>query len=50
MKAKINIPSDIDEAGIREIIAKDERISAELNGREIKKLIIVPKRLINIIV
>ena len=49
MKAKIMIPSDIDEAGIRDILAKDEKISAEIAGREIKKLIVVPKRLINII-
>lgn len=49
IKAKIMIPADIDEAGIRELIAKDSKLASEINGREIKKLIIVPKRLINVI-
>ena len=49
MRTKLVVPSEIDEQGIREIIEKDEKLAAEINGREIKKLIIVPKRLINII-
>ncbi len=50
MKTKLMIPAEADEDGIRKIIAENEKLSAELGGREIKKLIIVPKRLINIIV
>ncbi len=50
IKTKILIPAEIDEQGVREIIEKDEKISNELQGKTIKKLIIVPKRLINIIV
>ena len=49
IKAKLVIPSTATEDEIKEILAKDEKISAEINGRDIKKLIIVPKRLINII-
>ena len=50
MKTKLMIPAEADEDEIRKIIAENEKLSAELGGREIKKLIIVPKRLINIIV
>ncbi len=50
MRAKMVIPTNIDEAGIRKLISEDAKISAEIAGKEIKKLIIVPKRLINIIV
>jgi len=50
MKAKIMIPSDANEEKIKEIIFADSKLSAELDGKTIKKLIIVPKRLINIIV
>ncbi len=50
MKARINIPSDATEDSIKEIIFADEKLSAEISGKEIKKFIIVPKRLINIIV
>ena len=50
MKTKMLIPSTADETLVRELISKDEKLTAEINGREIKKLIIVPKRIINIIV
>ena len=50
MRTRIMIPSSADEDKIKEIIFNDEKLSTELNGKEIKKLIIVPKRLINIIV
>ncbi len=49
IRAKLIIPSNADEATIREILLKNEKIVKEINGREIKKLIIIPKRLINII-
>ena len=49
MRAKLVIPSDIDEAGIRTLILSDEKLSAEIGDKPIKKLIIVPKRLVNII-
>lgn len=50
MRAKITIPSSCDEQTVRERIFADEKLAAELNGKEIKKLIIVPKRLVNVIV
>ncbi len=49
MRAKIMIPSDATEDVIREIIGKDAKLSEEIKDKEIKKLIIVPKRLVNII-
>ena len=49
MRSKMVVPAEIDEAGIKALIAADEKLSAEINGRPIKKLIIVPKRLVNII-
>ncbi|MBQ8426957.1 MAG: leucine--tRNA ligase [Clostridia bacterium] len=50
MKTKLMIPASADEEAIKEILFADEKISAELSDKTIKKLIIVPKRLINIIV
>ncbi len=50
MRSKIMIPNGADEDTIREIIFADEKLAGELNRKNIKKLIIVPKRLINIIV
>ena len=50
IRAKIVIPSVVTEEQVKEIIYSDEKLSTELDGKTIKKLIIVPKRLINIIV
>ena len=50
MRTKIMLPSQVTEEQVKEIIFADEKLSTELAGKEIKKLIIVPKRLINIIV
>nr|MBO4518206.1 class I tRNA ligase family protein [Clostridia bacterium] len=49
MRTKMIVPADIDENGIKELIKKDEKLSAEIGDKPIKKLIIVPKRLVNII-
>ncbi len=50
MRAKIMIPNDANQETIKEIIYADEKLAQELEGKTIKKLIIVPKRLVNIIV
>ncbi len=50
MRTKLMIPSNATEDVVKEIIFADEKLANELNGKEIKKLIIVPKRLINIII
>lgn len=50
MKTKIFVPNSVTEEQAREIIFKDEKLASELEGKQIKKLIIVPSRLINIII
>ncbi len=49
IKCKINIPSSASQDEIKEIVLKEEKISAEVSGKEIKKFIVVPRRLVNII-
>lgn len=49
MRTKMVVPADIDEDGIKELIKNDQKLSAEIGDKPIKKLIIVPKRLVNII-
>ncbi len=50
MKAKIFVPNGVTEEQAKEIIFADDKLSAELDGKTIKKLIIVPNRLINVII
>ncbi|MBR7099531.1 MAG: class I tRNA ligase family protein, partial [Clostridia bacterium] len=50
MKTKMVLSTSLDNAQITEIIKSDDKIKEILDGKEIKKIIVIPKRLINIIV
>ena len=50
MKGKLFVPNGVTQEQATELIFKDEKLSAELKDKQIKKLIIVPNRLINVIV
>ena len=50
IKAKALIPNGASEDFIRELIKENQKISDEIGDKTIKKLIIIPNRLINIIV
>ena len=49
MRFKINLPLDLTEAQIEEIVMKDERTIAQLAGNTPKKVIIVPGKVINLV-
>ncbi len=49
MRFKIELPLDLSVAEIEQIILADERTQAQLQGREPKKLIVVPGKIINIV-
>ena len=50
IKARITLPSDMPEDGIRAAVMSNAEIAPLIEGKTIKKFIIVPKRLINIII
>ena len=50
MKARIMIPTGLSNDEIKEFLLSNDKTSALLNGVEIKKLIIVPNRLVNVII
>ena len=50
MRGKLMLPNGVSQEEIKEILLNDEKITAALDGKEIKKLIVIPNRLINIIV
>ena len=50
IKCKKSYPADMGAKQIEELIRADEEIISLLDGKPVKKLIVVPKRLINIIV
>lgn len=49
MRFKIELPLDLSVQEIEQLILADERTQAQLQGREPKKLIVVPGKIINIV-
>lgn len=49
MKAKIVVPSDADNKQIEDIALKNEAIAVATQGLQIVKVIVIPKRLVNIV-
>ncbi len=50
VRSRVSVPQGLDDAGLKEAILKDKKTSEYLGGKDIKKFIIVPKKLVNIVV
>ena len=50
IKAKINVPTDLDEEGIKAASLANENIIAATEGKNIVKVIVIKGRLVNIVV
>ena len=49
IKARINVASDLDEEGIKEASLKDETLIIALEGKTVRKVIVIKGRLVNIV-
>ena len=50
VRAKLAVPADTDQATLEELARNDENVLQWLEGKEIVKVIVVPKRLVNFVV
>ena len=50
IKARINVPTNLDEETLKNIVANDANVAPLIEGKTIKKIIIIPGRLANIII
>jgi leucyl-tRNA synthetase len=50
LRARLTVPADIDEASLRSTALEDPRVQDQLKGKEVRKVIVVPKKLVNIVV
>ena len=50
VRSKVTVPAGIGEADLREIALADERIQELIAGKQIRKVIVVPRKLVNIVV
>ena len=49
-RATLTVPADAGDDLLREQALAHERVQAHVGGREVKKVIVVPKRLVNVVV
>jgi len=50
VRSKIEVPRDISEDRLKELVQKDEKLIPWLEGKTPKKIIIVPQKLVNIVI
>jgi len=50
VRARLQVPPDVDDAALQQRALADERVRAFLGGREVRKVIVVPRRLVNVVV
>ncbi len=50
VRSKIQVPADIDKEELKQAVLDDEKIRPWIAGKPIKKFIVVPKKLVNIVV
>jgi leucyl-tRNA synthetase len=50
LKARLEVPVGISEDDLREMALKEEKVAKDVAGKEIRKVVIVPGRLINFVV
>ncbi len=50
VRAKLDLPANIPEAELKEVVLKNNNVQRYVNGKEIKKFIVVPKKLVSLVV
>jgi leucyl-tRNA synthetase len=50
LRSKIEVPSDIQEDKLKELVLSDEKMQPWLKDKPVKKFIFIPKKLVNIVV
>ena len=50
LRGQVQVPVDMPEEEVKALAAKDEKVSAHLEGKTVRKVVFVPKRLVNFVV
>ena len=50
MRSQISVNPDADQEFIKNLAFEDQKVKGYIAGKEIKKVIVVPKKLVNIVV
>ena len=49
VRAKAKVPADADKATLEQLAQSNELVKEQLNGKTIRKIIVVPNKLVNIV-
>ncbi len=49
VRARVTVPSDMPEAGIRDVALSQENVASHLEGKEIEKIVVVRGRLVSVV-
>ena len=50
LRDRIEAPSDIDEEALKKMAIESEKVASALTGANPKKVIVIPKKLVNIVI
>ena len=50
LRGKVTVPADADQAAIEAVAKADENVAEHLAGKTVRKVIVVPKKLVNLVV
>jgi leucyl-tRNA synthetase len=50
LRSRVRVPHSADPASIEEATKKDEKVQQALQGKQLKKMIIVPGKLVNVVI
>jgi len=50
LKTKLTVPAEIDEATLKTLALADAKVRAAIEGKQVKKVIVVPRKLVNVVV
>ena len=50
LKARLKVPAEIDDAALEAAALADETVKAQIAGKTIKKVMVVPRKLVNIVI
>jgi leucyl-tRNA synthetase len=49
LRSKVTVPADIDDASLQQVALADEKIRTLIEGKQVRKVIVVPHKLVNIV-
>jgi leucyl-tRNA synthetase len=49
VRSKADVPADIDKAGLESLALEDENVIRFVDGKTVRKVIVVPGKLVNVV-